>query len=231
MVRYIFFAVLLAVAAVGCDRQEDPFLREVEKEADRAIRRLGESNLRNPFAEVDKLIETETNRDVRATCVRILQDKLLSVEFRGDDYARLSRTFWWVWVGLMPYRWSKSGQWTIEDECKSKVKQLKWMRRELDQWRLMTLNGESTRLRKENPAKFKTWRRSYRKCLHDYESYVSSSERVFDSDCKSYNASVEERERAKSLLEAFLGRPMRTKAELEKDRRERKASNEMRALQ
>lgn len=79
MVRHVFFCILLALAAVGCDRQKDPFLRKVEKEADRAIRRLGEPNVRDPLFRVDKLIESETNRAVRASCYRILQDKLLAV--------------------------------------------------------------------------------------------------------------------------------------------------------
>lgn len=231
MVRYVSFGILLALTALGCDRGKDPFLRKVEKEADRAIRRLGEPNVRDPLFRVDKLIESETNRAVRAACYRILQDKVLAVELKGDDYDRLSRTFWWGWVVLMPYRWNETRRWTIEDESHSKVRQLRWMRQELDRWKAMASNGEAARLKKENLEKFKSWRRSYRKCLSDYETYVASFERIFDSDCKRYNANDAERIRAKAFVEAFLGRPMRTREEVLRDRQERKTSDEMQALQ
>ena len=231
MVRHIIFGILLALAAVGCNRQKDSFLFKVEKEADRTIRRLGDPHLRNPFFRVNELIKTETNQSVRAVCYRILQDKLFAVELLGDDYEQQRRVFGDTWVGLMPHRWSARGGWTIEDESKAKVRQLGWMRRELDRWKAMAANGEAARLKKENLEKFKSWRRSYRKCLSDYETYVSSFERIFDSDCKLYNASDAERTRAKALVEAFLGRPMRTRDEVLRDRRERKTSDEMRALQ
>jgi len=231
MVRHVFFDALLAVAVLGCEQREPPLLREVEKAADRAIARLGEPNLRDPLWQVDSLIESNTNQSVRATCLRILQDKLLAVELRGDDYARLGRAFWWVWVGLMPYRWSETGRWTILDECNARIRQFGWMRRELNRWKAMSANGTAGLLKKENPHRFEIWRRSYRKCLNDYESLVSSFERTFDSDCAFYKSTDKERARAKALVEAFLGRPLRTKEELDKDRQERKMSDEMRALQ
>lgn len=55
-------------------------------------------------------------------------------------------------------------------------------------------------------------------------------EQKFDGFCKSYNATAEERARAKELVEAFLGRPMRTGDEVLRDGRKRKVSDEMRVL-
>lgn len=231
MVRHVFFGVLLAMAAVGCDRQKDPFLREVEKEADRAIQKLGEPNRRDPLLRVGDLIQSKTNRAVRAVCYRMLEDKLCDVKLLGDDYERQCSVFVNVWSWLMPYRWSETGRWTIEDECKAKIRQFGWMRRELDRWKAMASNGESSRLRKDNPRKFESWRRAYRYCLGRYETSVASFERIFDSDCKRYHASDAERARAKALVESFLGRPMRTRDEVIRDRRERKMSDEMRAIQ
>ena len=231
MVRLVFFCILLALATVGCDRQKDPSLREVEKVADRAIRRLGEPNVRDPLNRVGDLIQSKTNRAVRAACYRILQDKLYGIKLQGDDYERQCRVFLTVWSWLLPYRWSETGRWTIEDESRSNVQQFKWMRRLLDRWKLMTSNGESARLRKDNPVKFESWRRDYRYCLERYESLVSAFEQKFDGFCKSYNATDEERTKAKALVEAFLGRPMRTRDEVIRDRRERKMSDEMRAIQ
>ena len=231
MVRHIIFGILLALAAVGCDRGKDPFLRKVEKEADRAIRRLGEPNVRDPLDRVDDLIQLETNRAVRAVCYRMLQDKLCGINLQGDDYERQCRVFLTVWSWLLPYRWSETERWTIEDESRSNVQQFKWMRRVLDRWKAMASNGEDARLRRENPVKFESWRRDYRYCLGRYESLVSMFEQKFDGFCKSYNATAEERARAKELVEAFLGRPMRTRDEVLRDRRERKTSDEMRDLQ
>ena len=231
MVRHVFLGVLLAMATVGCDRQKDPFLREVEKESDRAIRRLRDPNVRNPFYWVDKLIGSETNRSTRATCLRIFQDRLCAVRLSGDDYKQQCLIFGDVWPRLMPYRWSESGRWTIEDECNAKVRQFGWMRRELDRWKAMVDNGEAARLKKENLKKFESWRRAYLKCLSDYESTLPMFEQQFEGRCRSYNATAEERARAKALVEAFLGRPMRTKDEVRRDMRERKMSDEMRALQ
>lgn len=231
MVRHIFSCILLAMLAVGCDHRKDPFLREVEKEADRAIRRLGEPNVRAPLDRVGDLIQTEPNRAVRAACYRMLQDKLCGIKLQGDDYERQCRVFLTVWSWLLPYRWSETERWTIEDESRSNVQQFKWMRRLLDRWKLMTSNGESARLRKDNPVKFESWRRDYRYCLERYESLVSAFEQKFDGFCKSYNATDEERTKAKALVEAFLGRPMRTGKEVKRDRQERKVSDEMRAIQ
>lgn len=228
---HIFFGILLALTVLGCDGGKDPFLRKVEKEADRAIRRLGEPNVRDPLDRVGDLILSETNRAVRAACYRILDDKLCDVKLQGEDYERQCRVFVNVWSWLMPYRWSETGRWTIEDECKAKIRQFGWMRRELDRWKAMASNGESVRLRKNNPQKFESWRRAYRYCLGRYETYVASFERIFDSDCKRYNATDEERTRAKELVEAFLRRPMRTRDEVLRDRQERKTSDEMRDLQ
>ena len=56
-------------------------------------------------------------------------------------------------------------------------------------------------------------------------------EQQFEGRCRSYNATAEERARAKALVESFLGRPMRTKDEVRRDWQERKMSDEMRALQ
>lgn len=55
-------------------------------------------------------------------------------------------------------------------------------------------------------------------------------EQKFDGRCKSYNATAEERARAKELVEAFLGRPMRTRDEVLRDGQDRKMSDEMREL-
>ena len=231
MVRHIIFGILLALAVVGCDGGKDPFLRKVEKEADSAIRRLGEPNVRDPLDRVGDLIQSETNRAVRAACYRMLQDKLCGIDLQDDDYERQCRVFLTVWSWLLPYRWSESERWTIEDESRSNVRQFKWMRRVLDRWKVMASNGEAARLKKENPVKFESWRRAYRYCLSDYESYTSSFERTFDSDCKFYHATAEECARAKALVEAFLGRSMRTREEVLQDRRERKMSDEMRAIQ
>ncbi len=231
MVRHVFLGILLAMAAVGCDRRKDPFLREVEKEADCAIRRLGEPNRRDPLLRVGELIKSKTNRAVRAACYRILDDKLCDIKLQGDDYARQCRVFLTVWSWLLPYRWSETGRWTIEDECKAKVRQLKWMRRELDRWKAMSSNGEAARLKKKDPVKFESWRRGYRYCLGRYESLVFSFEKQFDGLCEFRHATDEERSRAKALVETFLGRPMRTKEEMKRDWQERKVSDEMRAIQ
>jgi len=231
MVRYVFLAVLLALTAMGCNRQQDPFFRKVEKEAERAIQRLGDPDVREPFFWIDKLIGAETNRAVRTSCLRILQDKLLAIELRGNDYERSCRVYCLVWPRLMPYRWNENGRWTIEDDCRSRIRQFGWMRRELDRWKAMVDNGEAARLKKENLKKFESWRRAYLKCLSDYESTLPMFEQQFEGRCRSYNATAEERARAKALVEAFLGRPMRTKDEVRRDWQERKMSDEMRALQ
>ena len=148
MVRLVFFCILLALATVGCDRQKDPSLREVEKVADRAIRRLGEPNVRDPLNRVGDLIQSKTNRAVRAACYRILQDKLYGIKLQGDDYERQCRVFLTVWSWLLPYRWSETGRWTIEDECNAKIRQFGWMSRELDRWKTMVTNGEASQLKK-----------------------------------------------------------------------------------
>ena len=231
MVRHFFFCVLLALLAVGCDRQKGPSLRKVEKEADRAIRKLGEPNRRDPLLRVGDLIQSETNRAVRAACYRFLQDKLCGIKLRGDDYERQCRVFLTVWSWLLPYRWSETGRWTIEDECNAKIRQFGWMSRELDRWKTMVTNGEASQLKKENPVKFESWRRAYRYCLGRYESLVFSFEKQFDGFCKSYHASDEERSKAKALVATFLGRSMRTREEMRRDWQERKVSDEMRAIQ
>ena len=56
-------------------------------------------------------------------------------------------------------------------------------------------------------------------------------EQQFEGRCRSYNATTEERVRAEALVETFLGRPMRTEDEVRQDWRERKMSDERRALQ
>lgn len=231
MVRHVPLVVLFVLVSVGCERQQDSFLREVEKEADRAIRRLGDPNVRDPILRVDELIKSETNRAVCAACYRVLQDKLCEVTLQGDDYDRQCRVFWNVWIWLMPYRWNETGRWTIEDESKVRVRQFGWMRRELDRWERMVVHGEAARLKKATSVKFESWRRVYRKCLSDYASCLSMFEMQFEGLCKSYNATDEERVRAKSFVEEFLGRPMRTKDEVRRDLRGRKTSDEMRAIQ
>lgn len=121
MVRHFF--LLCFACTVGCDRQKDPSLRKVEKEADRAIRKLGEPNRRDPLLRVGDLIQSETNRAVRAACYRFLQDKLCGIKLRGDDYERQCRVFLTVWSWLLPCRWIETGRWTIEDECNAKIRQ------------------------------------------------------------------------------------------------------------
>lgn len=231
MVRYAFLVVLLVLAAFGCDRQKDPFLREVEKETDRAIRMLGEPNRPDPLIRVGDLIRSTTNRAIRAASYRILTEKLCGVKLQGDDYERQCNVFLNVWSWLMPYRRSETGRWTIVDESNAKILQFGWMRRELDRWKAMTSNGESAQLKKDSPEKFESWRRAYQYCLGRYELLMFSFEKQFDGLCEFRHATAEERARAKALVETFLGRPMRTKDEVRRDLREHKMSDEMRALQ
>lgn len=221
------------LVVVGCWRQDEGLPYEIEKEMTATIRRLGDANVQAPWSGLDKKMECVTNGKVRAEFHRRLQARLFAVELTGDDYERLTRLFRNVWIGLLPYSGTKAGggRWTIIDACEADVRRFTWMRRGLDRWKAMAQNGRAEKMRTESPVEYGNWRRAYRYCLEEYESQVRLCELWFEDRCRDSHATAEERERAKSLLEAFLGRPMRTKEELQKDRRERKTSDEMRVLQ
>lgn len=233
MVKSAVVLCCLLLAVLGCRRQEGLVPREIEKEIDIAIRSLEAPGSRSPWLRVTEMVRSVSNAEARAACRKMRQDKLYAVELRGADYNRLLRLFEGVWVGLHSDSQVKDVgmTWRIEDECNAVVRRFRWMRRELDRWKEMVRDGTAIQLKKEDLQKYESWRHAYRWCLDLYESQVVLFERRFDFFCKSYNATAEERARAKALVEAFLGRPMRTKEELDRDRQERKMSDEMRALQ
>lgn len=224
---------LLALSVQGCRRQNPLVPPEVEKEIDIAIQKLGNSNVMHPWRRVMEEMRAISNDEVRVACRQMKRARLFAVELTGDDYERLTRLFRNVWTGLLPYSGTKAGagRWTIIDACEAEVRRFTWMRRELDRWKAMAQDGRAAKMRTESPVEYGNWRRAYRYCLEEYESQVRLCELWFEDRCRDSHAIAEERERAKSLLEEFLGRPMRTKEELQKDRRERKTSDEMRALQ
>jgi len=233
MVKNAVALCCLLLALQGCRRQDGLVPREIEKEIDVAIRELGSFGLRSPWLHVTEMVGALSNGEVRAACRKMRQDKLYAVELRGTDYSQQLRLFEGVWVGLHPDDHVKGVgmPWEIEDECNAAVRRFRWMRRELDRWKGMVRDGTAIQLKNEDLQKYESWRHAYRWCLDLYESQVALFERRFDFFCKTYKSTAEERARAKALVETFLGRPMRTKEELDRDRQEHKMSDEMRALQ
>ena len=224
---------LLALAVQGCRRRDGLVPHEIEREIDVAIQKLGDPNIRRPWQRVTEKIRAISNEEVRVVCRRLRQDKLYAVELCGTDYNQQLRVFEKVWVGLHPDDQVKEAgnPWKIEDECKATVRLFMWMRRELDRWKEMVRDGSAIRLRNKDPGKYGSWRCAYRWCLDLYESQVSLFERRFDFYCALLGATADERARAKALVEAFLGRPMRTKEKLERARHGRIVSDEMQAVQ
>ncbi len=232
MVRSLFsLGVLFVVMVSGCGRHPGEVSLDVEAEMDDAIRMLGAPNRHSPWASLDAKITSIPDPAIRAACRSRFQDKLFRVELRGEDYDGLARLFRNVSLGLSPCRDSRIQAWTAIDEYGAQLRRFTWMRRELDRWKAMVASGEAKRLAQEDPHKYERWRRAYRYCLHEYEWLLISCERKFEPLCRAERASEEERAQAKCLLEGFLGRPLRTNAELDRDKREIQSLPELKALQ
>lgn len=232
MVRsHVAVGAFLVVVAFGCHRHQGAVPSDVEAEMDDAIRRFGAPNQRNPWSCLDERIMSIPDGTIRAACRSRFQDKLFAVELSGEDYERLARLFRNVELGLSPCREGRGEGWTIVDEYRAQIRRFTWMRRELDRWKAKVVSGEAGRLAQEDPAKYERWRRAYRFCLHEYEWLLMSCERKFEPLCRAEQVSVAERARAKSLLEEYLGRPLRTDGELDCDKRQILAQPEFKALQ
>lgn len=230
MVKELLLSLFVASALAGCGSRSDAELATIEPAVDKAISQLGAMGVRNQWDDYMRLFQATTNRELRAKYSRLCRQKLLAVEISGDDYGAQSRVFNRVADGLSPNPASLATQrWTIVDDCAAHIEKLKWMRRQLDKWKAVS-GGRAEKLRADSPDKLKEWRKAYGWCLDRYETDLNTLEGGFDFMCKVLRASDDERCRAKSLLEKYYDRPLRTKEEVDSIRHRGAKSAEKSAL-
>jgi len=230
MVRMIGMLFVILVIVSGCGESHDLELREVESEVDSIIGRLGRPNLNDPWHAYMTRVQAVTNPVLRAKYCMLQRRKLLQVELLGEDFESLSRMFDQVAIGLAPNPSTKPGtRWLVEDDCKAQIEKLSWMRRQLDRWRSFGERHWRDRTGSDDENR-RAWCFAYRHCLGVYETALLMLEKRFDAYCLMLKATPEDRARARTLIESFLGRSIRSKDEMAKAWQLRCVSDEMKAI-
>ena len=229
MVKRSCCLIALLATCVACHKGTLTVPREIEEEIDSAIAKLGNLDVLRPWHGFDEKIRAISNRTVRVACYQMRSDKLESIEIVGEDFDRSIRLFRAISLGLADCVDAGRMALTLEGEYNAQIRHIRWMRRELDRVRAKKWKAVDE-MDSDEYVMYVKWRNFYRVCLGLYENRLAMLERGFDEDCLFYRSSPKEQERVRKMIEKVIGRPVRTKAEIDADFTGKRISNEMRAL-
>ena len=213
-----FSGLLLALAfSAGCSDHELP--DEVGRKLQDRIRRVGlrsaEADWNQFYAELNSVVSDEGTRNV---CYSNVFARLLSVDLGGAERTRRAFAYkeiadnLWRCLPLAPVEGI-----SMESVFDLKLARLNWMRNQLQNVRgtdMDAASGVRDGLLVRNGGTCDT----FCSCALVYVEQLALFEGRVDAQLDFYRVGEDERKRIKAKIERFLGRPIRTRAQIHQDR-------------
>jgi hypothetical protein len=216
--------IMFVLFLCACEKRIIPL--DIEKKIGQACLVLKNRGSDNAVQAVLTEIDSISNNVARIAYYNSLLDEMLSLDISDIGYHRqysIVRNIWDL-TNKLSYRLKKAGL-TIVEAWEAKFRALAWQRKQLERLKpvgpmpkglALSKGGGLLVLDLEVGKKYRSWRSCYTSIATDYEIYIRHLEgHTFYVD--TLRSTEEEKEKLREMLRKYIGRPIRSKEELDRD--------------
>ncbi len=216
--------VVCALCFCACEKQIIPM--DIEKKIKQVNLALKGEISTDIIQTLSNELKAISDRDKRIACYNRWMDELMALDISDIGYRQQSRAIHDLWklvdlkisVGLQSLKLS------VVDVWNAKLRALAWRRKQLERLKpigpmpkglAVSKGGGLLVLDLEVDKKYSSWRSCYKSTASDYENYIRHLEgHTFYVD--TLRSTEEEKEKLREMLRKYIGRPIRSKEELDR---------------